>query len=102
MVKPALVTPAEVMEHLNLIEASVNVDYLLLLIVSAEEAVSRYVQGNVRENGEVHQVVRMAILLLVAEHYYRREGEAAKSAQYGYLPPAVTNLLYPLRRPVAR
>lgn len=45
--------------------------------------------------------VRNAVLLLVGD-FYRNRDPAGGNFQPGYLPPAVTALLYPLRDPALR
>lgn len=87
---------------------------LELHIAGASRAVLRYLKDGayfLNSTGEpdydsagdplgVPEDVQLATLLLVGEFYDNtRDGGKAESWPDGYLPPAVKNLLYPLRTP---
>ncbi len=89
---------------------------LTLMIEGASEMVLNYLKSSVdflNSSGEVDldssgtpvgvpKAVMNATLILVAIMYKNREAESEASQQQwamGYLPPAVTAILYPLRDP---
>lgn len=99
-------TRDELTEHLGLIPGYVNNSYIDGVIEAASEAVNEYVQGNTQDdNSQQYQRITQATLLLAGQWYMDREGEEADKVSddygYGYLPPAVTALLFPLRKPVS-
>lgn len=100
---PGLVTLAEVKLHLR-IDTNAEDNDLLLKIAGASAAVAHYLKWTTLPPPEdIPSIARNATLVMVGYLYREREGSNEYAIPerfgYGYLPAAVTALLYPLRRP---
>jgi len=111
-----LITLEEAKRQVNAGDLDHDDVYLEALVHSASAAVINYLDGAEDEfldsAGEVvvdssgtplnipHEV-RLAVMLLVGEHYRFRDGSGSQRSTISMLPPSVEALLYPLRLPVA-
>lgn len=117
-----LVSLTQASEHLRRDTTDDDAD-LDLKIEAASEVVLNYLKDSpavtfINTDGEVEEdtagnpvgvprAIQIAVLMLVGIFYRDREGQSGNSTtrasasdwQTGYLPPAITAVLYPLRKP---
>ncbi|MAS10305.1 head-tail connector protein [Salinisphaera sp.] len=102
---PSLITADEAKEHLRLDDA--DTPWLNMAIPTVENAVIMWCGSESRlynADDELHECVRLAVLVELARQYIQREGPQQKNQidwfMNGYsLGPGATALLQPLRCP---